>query len=142
MSAFYDKADLLATHLRTIAGLDGIVIVVDRQKDIVSDLRKIIAKQTGNLALITWTGAPNEDKTADGPTFRASYTVTLFSAPLIRAGETPADDIVELIAASLHDYRPTGNFHDRIVVDGITPVTVEELPHLIYRIDISTPSQL
>ena len=132
----------MATHLRTVSGLNGIVIVVDRQKDIVSDLRKIIAKQTGNLALITWTGAPNEDKSADGPHFRASYTVTLFSAPVIRAGETPADDIIELIAASLHDYRPTGNFHDRLVVDGITPVTTVDMPHLIYRIDISTPSQL
>lgn len=140
MSAFYDKAELMATHLRTIAGLDGIVIVVDRQKDIVSSLRKVIAKQTGNLALITWTGAPNEDKSADGPHFRASYTVTLFSAPVIRAGETAADDIIELIAAGLHDYRPTGNFHDRLVVDGITPVLADDL--LIYRIDISTPSQL
>ena len=28
------------------------------------------------------------------------------------------------------------------VVDGITPVTTVDMPHLIYRIDISTPSQL
>ena len=139
MSRFYDIADLIASHLQTVAGLEAVSIVVDRQKDIATELRKAIGKSS-TLALITWAGAPNQDASADGPRLASSYTVTLFSKPIIRQGETPADDIIELIAGELHDFRPNGNFHDRLVVTGIDPVADEEL--LIYRIDLTTPAQL
>lgn len=140
MSQFYDTADLIAAHLQTVVGLESLVIVVDRQRDIASELRKAISKQSGCLALITWTGAPNEDESADGPRFVSRYTVTLFSKPVIRSGETAADDVIETIAAALHDFRPNGSFYDRIVVTGIDPVFDEDL--LIYRINLTTPAQL
>lgn len=140
MSKFYDTADAIAAHLKTVVSLAKLPIVVDRQKDILSELKSAIAKQSGCLILVTWAGAPNDDQSADGPRFASRYTVTLFSKPVIRHGETAADDIVEAIATALHDYRPNGNFHDRVVVTGIDPVPDEEL--LIYRVNLTTPSQL
>lgn len=140
MSKFYDTADLIAAHLKTVPSLKALPIVVDRQKDIASELRNAIAKQSGCLVLVTWTGAPNDDQSADGPRFLSRYTVTLFSKPVIRTGETAADDIIETIAATLHDYRPTSNFYERLVVTGIDPVPDDEL--LIYRINLTTPAQL
>lgn len=140
MSKFYDTADLIAAHLKTVDLLGSLPIVVDRQKDIASELRNAIAKQSGCLILVTWAGAPNDDQSADGPRFLSRYTVTLFSKPVIRLGETAADDIMEAIATALHDYRPTGNFHDRLVITGIDPVPDDEL--LIYRINLTTPAQL
>lgn len=140
MSKFYDTADSIAVHLRTVPGLAGVLFVVDRQKDIFSELRKVIGKQSGCLAIVTWAGSPNDDTSADGPRFASKYTITLVSKPVIRTGETPADDIVEAIATALHDYRPNGSFYDRLVVTGIDPVPSEEL--LIYRVNLSTPTQL
>lgn len=140
MSKFYDTAELIASHLKTVQEIKALPIVVDRQKDIASELRNAIAKQSGCLILVTWTGAANDDQSADGPHFLSRYTVTLFSKPVIRNGETAADDVMEAIATALHDYRPTGNFHDRLVVTGIDPVPDDEL--LIYRLNLTTPNQI
>lgn len=142
MSKFYDTADAIATHLGTIEALDDVPIVVDRQKDIASELRKAVAKQSGCLAVITWTGSVNDDNAADGPALANTYTVTLFSKPIIRAGETTADDLIEAIAEALHDHRigVHDHFADRLVVTGIDPIPADEL--LIYQIKLSTPFQL
>lgn len=142
MSKFYDIADAIVAHLATVPALAGVPFVVDRQKDIGSELRKVVAKQAGCLAIVTWAGAPNDDLSADGPRFNCKYTVTLFSKPVIRSGETAADDIIEAMAAALHDHRfsATAHYSTRLVVTGIDPVPAEEL--LIYRINLTTPSQL
>ena len=142
MSKFYDTADSMVSHLATIEALEGVIFVVDRQKDIASELRKVIGKQSGCLAVIAWTGSANDDKAADGPALANTYTITLFSKPVIRAGETPADDIIEAIAEALHDHRlgEHDHFADRLVVTGIDPIPTDEL--LIYQIKLSTPSQL
>ena len=142
MSAFYSAADSISAMLSAVDALSGVTFVVDRQKDIASELRKAMAKQGGCLALVTWAGAPNEDSSSDGPRFVSRYTVTLFSKPIIRAGETAADDLIEAMATALHDYRlsPDGSFHDRLIVTGIDPVPSDEL--LIYRVNLTTPTQL
>lgn len=140
MSKFYDTADAIAAHLKTVVSLSKLPIVVDRQKDILSELKSAIAKQSGCLIIVTWAGAPNDDQSADGPRFASRYTVTLFSKPVIRHGETPADDLIEDIATALHDYRPSGSFYDRLVITGIDPIADEEL--LIYRVNLTTTSQL
>jgi hypothetical protein len=141
MSRFYTTADAIAAHLAAIPALDGVPFVVDRQKDIASELRKAVAKQSGCLAVISWTGSLNNDATADGPALSNSYTVTLFSKPVLRAGETPADDLIEAMAEALHDHRisPNDHFADRLVITGIDPIPADEL--LIYQIKISIPLQ-
>lgn len=142
MSKFYDIADAIAARLQSVPALSGISVVVDRQRDIASELRKAIGKQSGCLILITWVSASNEDHTADGPRFASKYTVTLFSKPVIRAGETPADDVIEAVITALHDHRfsATDPYSSRLVVTGVDPVPHDEL--LIYRLNLTTPNQL
>lgn len=142
MSKFYDTADLIVTHLKTVSALSSVDIVADRQMDIAAELRKAIAKQIGGLAVVTWIGSPNEDLSADGPRFLSKFTVTLFTKPVLRAGDTPADDMAEAIATALHDYRFAANSHysSRLVCTGIDPIQADEL--LAYRINLSTPIQL
>ena len=47
MSAFLDRADAIAAHLGTIESLEGIDVIVDRQKELDSALKKSIAKKKG-----------------------------------------------------------------------------------------------
>jgi hypothetical protein len=142
MSKFYDTAQALATHLSTVPSLKHVPVMVDRQQELSSELRKAIGKQSGCLAVVTWAGAKNEDLSSDGPNFTTTYTVHLFSKPVIRAGEIPADDVMQAIATALHDYRvkPTDPYSARLVVTDIDPVPHEEL--LIYQLTLTTPNQL
>lgn len=140
MSQFYDTAEAIAAHLATVPALAAVPVVVNRQKELEPELRKALGKQAGCLAVVSWAGAPNEDLTADGPRFKCSYTVHLFSRPILRAGQTPADDLVEAAAAALHDHRLSGSFYDRLLVTGISPEPHDEL--LIYVLTLTTPSQL
>lgn len=142
MSKFFDAADEIHNRLAAVPGLAGISLLVDRQKDIESEFNKVVGKQIGNLAIITWSGAPNEDPAADGPNLSCRYTVTLFSKPVIRHGDTPADDIIETIARALHNSSLTGSesYSDRVVVTGIDPIQSDSL--LIFRINLSIPIQL
>jgi len=142
MSKFYYRADQIAQHLATVEGLADTRIVVDRQMDIVAELRKVVGKQIGNLILVSWTGGQNTDETADGPRIESGFNVTLFSKPVIRQGETAADDIVETIATALHDWRPADvpAFQNRLVVTAIAPVAAGDL--LAYQIKLKSPSQL
>ena len=142
MSQFYDTAEAIAAHLATITALADVPVVVNRQKELESELRKALGKQAGCLAVISWAGSPNEDLSADGPLFKSSYTVHLFSRPILRSGQTPADDLMEAMATALHDHRLTagGAYRDRLVVTGIEPEPHDEL--LIYVLTLTTPSQL
>lgn len=142
MSKFYDTADAIAASLATVALLADSRIVVDRQHDIVSELKKVIGKQVGNLVLISWTGGQNSDESSDGPRIESGFNVTLFSKPVIRKGETPADDIAEAIAEHLHDWRASAqdSYYDRMIVTAVVPVPAPDL--LAYQIRLKTPSQL
>jgi hypothetical protein len=142
MSKFYATADAIADALATVELLADSRIVVDRQADIVSELKKVIGKQIGNLILISWTGGQNSDESSDGPRIESGYNVTLFSKPIIRKGETPADDIAEAIAEHLHDWkaRPEDSYYERLIVTAVVPVPAPDL--LAYQIRLKTPSQL
>jgi hypothetical protein len=142
MSRFYEQADAICTSLQALPILADCRIVVDRQHDILSDLRKVIGKQIGNLILVSWTGGTNKDISADGPRIESGFSVTLFSKPILRPGETPADDLAEAIANHLHDWRETAAtpYSDRLICTEITPTDVPDL--LAHQIKLTTPSQL
>lgn len=138
MSAFYAAADAIAARLGADALLAGVPVVVDRQRDIASELRKAIGKQTGQgILIVTWTGGTNYDEQKSDPRIAATFTVTGFFKPVIRAGYTAADDIIEAVCKSLHDWLPEagGHFHSRLVVKGVDPIQDAEL--LALRVNLS-----
>lgn len=143
MSQFYDTAEDIADQLRATEELAGIAVIVDRQRDIAAELQKHLGKVTAaGCLIVTWTGAPNADESADGPRFNSTFTVTGFFKPVLRRGETPADNIIEAAAAALHDWRRPNRSHvnDRLIVIGITPFDSPEF--LAYRINLKTTDQL
>lgn len=142
MSKFYDQADAIAATLATLTILSASRIAVDRQHDIVADLRKVVGKQIGNLILVSWAGGDNADESADGPQLDSIFNVTVFSKPVIRKDETSADDIAEAIANHLHDWRAnaTDHYYTRLICTGIFPQDLPEL--LAHQIRFKTRSQL
>jgi hypothetical protein len=104
MSDWLDKSDALATYLGTLTALAGIDIVVDRQLDISSHIAAAKAKRAGVLISILWTGGRNPDRKAARLRMGGRYSVFIITRPRIRAGETPADDIVETVATALHGW--------------------------------------
>lgn len=142
MSKFYDQADSIAKRITSLDLMDGARIVVDRQHDIAAEVSKVVARQTGSLVLIAWVGGKNIDETSDGPRIESEFTVTLFSKPVLRRDDQPADEIIESIAKSLHDWRPVpiGAYSDRAVVTGIYPTDIPDL--LVHQIRLTLTSQL
>jgi hypothetical protein len=138
MSAFYDTADAMAARLQADAALYGVEIVVDRQRDIASELRKSIGKQTGQgVIVITWTGGQNADENNSLVRILTNFTATGFFKPVIHRNETPADEIIEAVCKSLHGWIPEtgGHFHSRVAVKGIDPIQDTEL--LALRVNLS-----
>lgn len=138
MSAFYDTADAIAARLEADALLAGVSVVVDRQRDIASELRKAIGKQTGHgILIVTWTGGTNYDDQKSEPRIAATFTVTGFFKPVIRSGDTAADDLIEAVCKSLHDWRPEadGHFYSRLVVKGVDPIQDADL--LALRVNLT-----
>jgi hypothetical protein len=142
MSKFYDQADEIAAVLSEVPSLEGMKIVVDRQHDLLSELSKVVGRQTGNLILVAWAGGKNQDESGDRPRIESAFTVTIFSKPIIRKGEIPADDIAEVIASTLHDWRPVSSlgFDERLVVTGIYPADIPDL--LAHQIRFTLITQL
>lgn len=142
MSAFYNAAEAIAIHLSGLSALVNVPVLVDRQKELATELRLALGKQNGALAVVSWAGASNDDLTAEGPQLKCSYTVTLFSKPVIKTNEIPADDVMEAMATALHDYRliSTDPHRHRLLVAGIEPIPHEEL--LIYQLTLTALRQL
>ena len=138
MSAFYDTADAIAARLQADAALAAVPVVVDRQRDIASELKKAIGKQTGQgILIVTWTGGTNSDEMKAEPCLAGAFTVTGFFKPVIRRGDPAADDIIEAVCKRLHDWRPVdgGHFHTRMIVKGVDPIQHPEL--LALRVNLS-----
>jgi hypothetical protein len=125
MSAFYDIADSMVARLVQDPALAGVPVVVDRQRDIASELRKAVGMNTGaGMLVITWTGGTNADEMSSSPRIAATYTVTGFFKPVLRPSDKPADDILEAVCKRLQDWTPAGgiHFHSRLVVKSIEPI--------------------
>lgn len=148
MSAFLDIADSIKTRLDAQTGMSGVDVIVERQQDVGSMVARAIAKHAGQgAAIITWTGGRNSDPMMAPPRFSVPFLITLFSKPVIRDGQTAADDIVETICYALHLWNPDADAHcyEDITVDGITLLDAGEklLVHQIalsVTIQIQTPS--
>lgn len=109
MSAISTTADGIKAVLEAVVALDGIGVIVDRQKNIVSKIQAAVAKAAGNAIVIFFEGYDVPDPNAKRRV-RASYTVKTFSLPVIENATQAepdrlyADDVIEIIHAALHHY--------------------------------------
>jgi hypothetical protein len=138
MSKFYSTADAIAARLEADDALAGVAVVVDRQRDLDAELKKAVGMQKGKgLLVVTWIGGTNFDEMKETPHVSANFTVTGFFKPVLRANDTPADDIIEAVCKSLHDWKQDSadHFHSRLVAKTIDPIQHPEL--LAMRVSIS-----
>ena len=141
MSAFFDRADEIGARIESLFGAGEIAVVVDRQKDIASEFKKHIGKVKGGVVVVEWRGAPSINADLDELRMTTRFAVTVVCKPVIRekAGQASADDIVQTIAASLHNWIPEVGAHcmDELKVSSIAPVSSPQF--LIYVINIEQP---
>ena len=105
MSTFLDKADQIAAHLQAVPGLPSVEILVDRQKDIPSEFNKAMAKAKGGVVIIFFSGyRPNEEEVAES-TLISTFSVTIWTKPVLRGGQATADDLVESVHRALHGWK-------------------------------------
>lgn len=103
MSPFIQRAEEMSARFRSLTMLDGVDVIVDRQKDIRADLAKIPGKAKGMLVAILWVGAKRVEN--DPLVMDAMYEVRIYSKPIIRGEQTPADEIIAEMMASLHEWQ-------------------------------------
>lgn len=95
----------MKSRIETIPELSGNVVVY-RSKDVESELKKRMAKTKGKCVIIRLITAKNESKT-DKSAFIGNYTVTLFTVPLLTAGDAKdADDLLAEIEDKLNNWWP------------------------------------
>lgn len=147
MSVFFDRADQLCAYLKGVAGLEQVVFVVDRQKDVGAELQKVIGKSK-TLCLITWLGG-NSDPEATPLRITSTYNLTFFSAPLLsRQGEDPQDELLQRAANAIHHWDPNPElpnaYRTRFKVTSVVPGRLPpELDNVIARmITADTINQL
>lgn len=105
MSAFLDKADAIATRLKAVPELASVEVIVDRQKDIAAEFSKAMGKTKGGVIIILFDGYQTwEEEVADSLVV-SSFSITVWTKPVLRSSDPPADDLVQSVHTSLHGWQ-------------------------------------
>ena len=109
MSKILDTAEAIKTHLETSFTTVEMPVIVLKQQNIASELQANLAKAGGSVLVIEFANGPNPSPEAGNIRLNVSYKLTLFAKPIIlnkKAGQTPADDLVERVCIALHQWNP------------------------------------
>jgi hypothetical protein len=144
MSKAIDIADAMAARLNALTTLPGVEAIVWRQKDFTNELAQKTSRVGGALIVILYSGFANSsDAAAVHLNVARRYTVSIFAKPVIRTTrDLAADDIVETVAATLHNWEPdetlTGAAEIKVSGCELRPDT----QYLIYDLDLEVLSRL
>ena len=118
MSAFLTKAEALRDSIAALPELAGTDVLVDHQKDMVSEFKRAMAKTKGSSVVIFFSGYDTHEEDVAESEVISNYVVTVWTKPVLRQGETPADDMVSAIHKALHGKADPDNCRNRIAVTG------------------------
>lgn len=104
-TGFLARADLMAEMLSDVSALKDIPVVVDRQSDLKSLLKKNLAEGKGSVIVIGFAGGTNIDTDKSGPMIAARYNVVLFAKSVLRRGQTEADLALEALLRAVHHWQ-------------------------------------
>ena len=135
MSAFLDKADAMATQLRTIPALDGIAVIVDRQKNLKDQLAMSLAKKKGAAIVIFWTGFSPREKDSDSLFITSNFSVTVWGKPIITKGDISSDEIVVEVLKALNGWSEDERCLDKLYAQSGKLVT--NPTYVIYELPFS-----
>ena len=148
MSAALDIADMIAARLAiapaagelaTVLDLTGLSIVVDRQKNIASDIAKGVGKAGGTAITILWQGFSADEKNTARPRLIQRYTLTVWSKPVLAGEDFAADDVMQSVITRLWRWIPSGSHcfaATEITRGGLIP----DAKYLVYDCEISIPT--
>ena len=109
MSPFMARAEEIATRFRSLAVMDGVDVIVDRQKDILNEVAKGVAKAKGVMVAVLWAGGKATD--TDPLTMDALFEIRIYAKPVLRGAETPADELVAAMLPAIHDWKADDSLH-------------------------------
>jgi hypothetical protein len=145
MSAPIDLADLIRTRFMTAPAegeltvqqdITAVPVIVDRQKNIQSEITKAVAKARGSAITILWDQFDIFDDAAEEPPLNLSYRIMLYSKPIISGDDLLADDVLVSMIRRLWHWRPNGegsvHYEAKIRPGGIVP----DKTFLIYDFDV------
>jgi hypothetical protein len=144
MSQFLDIADEIKTRLVAAftdvaeayaVDLAGVSVIVDRQKDIASEVNKAVGKSSGACVTILFTGHDRQPKSDERI---ANFTLTIYSRPVMLAGAKAADDIIDRIDAALNYWQPesgSGGGHSFYDLDGDGSNLIPDRNFLVYEMN-------
>lgn len=145
MSVFLDLADAMVAHLVGQDALSDVEIVAVRQKDLGSRVREAIAKKGKYGAIgIRWVRFTNPDPEHTPARLQSEYLVAVASKPVLRTGQAPLDNIMEVVINVLHGFEPeTGAFpcYERLEV-GSGGLVAEGDDFLVYQFSVKAITQL
>lgn len=148
MSKANDIAAAMAVKLNAATALGGVEALVDRQLDITTEISKRLnlarGKSAGKGAMITifYLGFDNADNSgAQTPTITRNYLVSIYAAPVMATGNTPADDLLETAASVLHLWEPaeSAGISEIHVASGVARADAD---FLIYDLTVKAISRL
>ena len=144
MSKPLDIADKMAARLTALTALAGVTCVVDRQKDIVAEVAKGVAKASACCVTILYQGFTNPDASQTGrPVTTHHYTVTVNARPVLAgASGMHADDALQLVSRCLHNWDATE------ATDGFSEIHINrsslrpDAKYLVYDMDLDVITTL
>ena len=151
MSKALDTAELIRTRLLTAptgselavtVPIVDVAVIVDRQKNIVSDVAKAVSKASGTAIVILYDGFRSVDENASSPRIEQRFTVTIYSKPVIAGDNLKADDVMESVIKRLHHWRPVeaSPVYDEMRVSGGD--LVANASFLTYTLDVTARTSL
>ena len=131
MSVFLDMADAMKGRLEELAVLEGISVIVDRQKDLQAGIDLGIAKLGVCVSITFEGGAMRRD--SKPVVCDPRYAVRVWATPILaEEGQPLADDVVEAVIDGLTDWSPEARprCDEELVADS----DLEIVPHKTYLI--------
>ena len=105
MSAFLDKANAIRARLEAIPELSSIDVLVDHQKDIRSEFKLAMARIKGGVVVIFFDSYTTLEEGVERSLVESEFILQVWTKPIIRKGETAADDIVSEVHKSLQGWQ-------------------------------------
>jgi len=151
MSTALDLADLIRTRLITAptgseltteVDLTDLDVIVDRQKNILSEVAKAVGKAKGTAVVILWDGYRSEDDNGTSPRLANSYQIRVYSKPVIAGANLTADDVMESIMKRLWHWQPVAGdpyFNEAKIRDG---GLVPDKSFLVYDLTVTISRNL
>jgi hypothetical protein len=100
-------ADAMAAHLQSLPELAGVTVIVNRQKDLETEINQAVANASGAALLVEPVSGQPSDRSSKTLVFDNRYMLSLWSLPLLRADDAyTASQRTVAIMAAMHHWQP------------------------------------